>query len=233
MRENFSDMIPGIGFYATVLAYIPQRLYIPILILSILLYGPVKMGVTYVFRNFAREEHAWLSDVFSRALSNLKQGLFFGILDFVVVTVLLNSIFVGYTSEITTGIVIAYILKYLSIFFLVVYLFMRHYFYIMAVTVELSVFAIIKNAWLFTVLGFGRNILTSISCIVIWCLTLFTLPLVTVAALPLFTYSLCGFATVFVCYPIVKKYIIVPALELEKAAKLKEQSEGSLEDGNK
>ena len=102
---------------------------------------------------------------------------------------------------------------------------MRHYFYMMAVTVELSVFAIIKNAWLFTVLGFGRNIITSLSCLFIWCLTLFILPLVTVAALPLFTYSLCGFATVFVCYPVVKKYIIVPALEMEKASKQKEQNE--------
>ena len=94
-----------------------------------------------------------------------------------------------------------------------IWLFMRHYTYLMAVTVNLSVFGILKNAWLFVVLGFGRNLLSSLvtlGCIV---LSFLLAPLLTIITVPLFFYSVSWFCTVFTCYPVVKKYIIVPALE--------------------
>ena len=47
----------------------------------------------------------------------------------------------------------------------------------------------------------------------------FTLPLISLVTLPFLFYSFTGFAVVFTCYPVVKKYIIVPALEQEAAAK--------------
>ena len=47
----------------------------------------------------------------------------------------------------------------------------------------------------------------------------FTLPIVSLITLPILFYSFTGFAVVFTCYPVVKKYIIVPALEQEAAAK--------------
>ena len=99
---------------------------------------------------------------------------------------------------------------------LVVWFFMRHYTYLMAVTVNLSVFHILKNGWLFVVLGFGRNALSSAVTLACMVVTFLLAPLMTIILLPLFFYSLTWFCTVFTCYPIIKKYIIVPALEAQE-----------------
>ena len=219
LGDDYSTILIGVAFFASLMDYIPQWLFNVLLAVSVLLYGPVKMGVTYVYRNFAREEHAWLSDIFDRAKKNLGQGLFFGILDFLVTVLLLNNIIGSFTTAATAGLFIMRLSKYLSIFVLVIYGFMRHYFYILAVTVKLSIGQIIRNSWLFVIIGFGRNILTSLICMAVWLATLFILPLVTVVALLIMTYSLCGFATVYVCYPVVKKYVVLPAMEEEEKQK--------------
>jgi uncharacterized membrane protein YesL len=111
------------------------------------------------------------------------------------------------------------ILSVISGIALVIWLFMRHYTYLMAVTINLSVFQILKNAWLFVVLGFRRNVtsgVVTLACVVV---TFLLAPLITVITLPLFFYSFSWFCTVFTCYPIVKKYLILPALEAEQAEK--------------
>ena len=50
--------------------------------LSAVLYGPATCGLTYILRNYTRQEHAWtFSDFFDRAKKNFKQGLLAGIID--------------------------------------------------------------------------------------------------------------------------------------------------------
>ncbi len=211
---NVGDILTGVGILANILPYIPSFLYMPLVVLSIILYGPATMGMTYILRNFARQEHAWMSDFFSRGWANFKQGLFFGILDVVAVSLLSYSIFIGYGDNLGTW--LPYIIKGLAVLFLIVYLFMRHYFYVLAVTVELRVRDILKNSWLFVVLGFKRNILAGLVNIITWFVTLIVTPIIpalSVAVLMFLTYSFSGFATVFICYPTVKKYVVVPAME--------------------
>ena len=219
-------LLAGVSFIASVFSFVPQFLNRPLLIISILLYGPITMGYTYILRNFAREEHAWLSDFWSRAWSNVKQGLFFGIADILVVWLCLNGMFGGFAEAgRNLGYALSVILSVICGIALVIWLFMRHYTYLMAVTVNLSVFHILKNAWLFVILGFGRNVLSSLvtaACVV---LTFLLAPLMTIVFLPLFHYSFSWFCTVFTCYPIVKKYIIVPALEAEEKSASPETSQ--------
>ena len=67
------------------------------------------------------------------------------------------------------------------------------------------------------VLGFRRNLisgLVTLACVIV---TFMLAPLITVITLPLFFYSFTWFCTIFTCYPIVKKYLILPALEAEQA----------------
>ena len=209
--EEGLNFLPGLGIYAAVIVNFPPVLMNVLMVVSIILYGPVKMGMTYILRNFACEDHAWFSDLFSRAKSNRKQGLIFGILDFAVIGFLLNNIF-GIFSGVLP---IVSSLRFLSIIALVYYSFMRRYFFMLAVTVELSVFSIIKNSFIFACIGLGRNILASAACAATWYVCLFIYPPVTFFALPLITYSLAGFCEVFICYPVVHKYMVIPSLERE------------------
>ena len=51
--------------------------------------GPATAGLTYVLRNFAREEHSWVvSDFFEQCKKNLKQGLIVGNLNLLIWVVL-------------------------------------------------------------------------------------------------------------------------------------------------
>ncbi len=216
---EFQDMLAGVGILASVVNYIPSFLYLPLVIVSAILYGPATMGITYIFRNFAREEHAWMSDFVSRGWANFRQGVFFGLLDIIVVYLLTNGILADLIVGTGTAAVGSIILKTLSVIALIVYLFMRHYFYMTAVSVNLSCFAIIKNAWLFVVLGFWRNVVAGVACLIVTVLCFLTIPLVSLITLPFLYYSLTGFIVVFTCYPVVKRYIIVPALELSEKQK--------------
>lgn len=211
-------LLAGVGFIANVFSFVPQFLNIPLLVVSVLVYGPITMGFTYILRNFAREEHAWMSDFWSRAWSNVRQGLFFGVADLLVLWICLNGMFGGIAEAgKNVGYALSVILSVICGLVLLVWLFMRHYTYLMAVTVNLNVFHILKNAWLFVFLGFGRNVLSSLvtlACIVV---TFLLAPLLTIILLPLFFFSFSWFCTVFTCYPIIKKYIIVPALEAQAA----------------
>ena len=217
-------LLAGVGFIASVFSFVPRVLNVPLLVVSLLAYGPITMGYTYILRNFAREEHAWMSDFWSRAWSNVRQGLFFGIADILVVCLCVSGMFGGFAEA---GKNMSYALSVIRSVVcgiaLVIWLFMRHYTYLMAVTVNLNVFHILKNAWLFVILGFGRNLLSlavTLACVLV---TFLLAPLLTIILLPLFFWSFTWFCTVFTCYPIVKKYIIVPALEAQA------QSEGPAE----
>ena len=213
-------LFAGVGFIASFFSFIPAWLNTPLLILSVLLYGPITMGLTYMYRNFAREEHAWASDLWSRAWSNARQGLFFGIMDLLLTCLFIWGMFGRLAAEgRNLSFALSTILSVISGIALVIWLFMRHYTYLMAVTINLSVFQILKNAWLFVVLGFRRNVtsgVVTLACIVV---TFLLAPLITVITLPLFFYSFSWFCTVFTCYPIVKKYLVLPALEAEQAGK--------------
>ena len=213
-------LFAGVGFIASFFSFIPTWLNTPLLVLSVLLYGPITMGLTYMYRNFAREEHAWASDLWSRAWSNARQGLFFGIMDLLLTCLFIWGMFGRLAAEgRNLSFALSTILSVISGIALVIWLFMRHYTYLMAVTINLSVFQILKNAWLFVVLGFRRNVtsgVVTLACVVV---TFLLAPLITVITLPLFFYSFSWFCTVFTCYPIVKKYLVLPALEAEQAGK--------------
>ncbi len=212
-------LLAGVSFIASFFSFVPRALHVPLLVISVLLYGPVTMGLTYIFRNFAREEHAWLSDFWSRAWSNVRQGLFFGILDILLVILFVSGMFGGIAQAgRNVGYALSVILSVVCGLALVIWLFMRHYTYLMAVTVNLGAFRILKNAWLFVVLGFGRNVISGLVTAACAVLSFLLAPLLTIITVPFLYYSFTWFCTIFTCYPIVKQYIIVPALEAQEQA---------------
>lgn len=203
------------GMLSLLYTYVPSVLHIPLLVISLLIYGPVTMGLTYILRNFVREEHAWTSDFFSRALSNWKQGLFFGILDIIAVFIMyVNWNYAALSGE-EFG-VLAIIIRCVTAVLFIYYLFMRNYFYQLAVTVNLSVRHIIKNAAIFGIVGLGRNILALICVIVVVLASTMIHALVELLAVPFIMFSLAGFAAVYCTYPITDKYIVKPALAEER-----------------
>lgn len=204
---------PLASMFVSIAAFIPQWLLNALTVVSLILYGPFMMGFTYVLRNYVRREHAWTSDFFSRAFSNFRQGLFFGILDIVVVAIFyINWNYINFSDSTT----FALILRGLSTALLIFYISVRNYAYQLAVTVNLSVRHILKNSIIFSVIGFGRNVLSIIISAVIVFLSLFFTTFLDLVMLPFLMFSLMRFTEIYITYPIVNKYIVQPALEIER-----------------
>lgn len=191
--------------------FVPAALHIPLVVVSLILYGPLTMGMTYVLRNFVREEHAWMSDIFGRALSNWKQGLFFGILDIIAVVIMYTN---WNYSALSGGEVnlFAIIIRGITTMLFIYYLFMRNYFYQLAVTVNLRAGQIIKNASIFGIVGIGRNFLALIFVLLTVAVATLTHSFIELLAVPCIMFSFSGFMAVYCTYPITDKYVVQPAL---------------------
>ena len=192
--------------------------------LPIITIGPATAAYTYILRNFAREEHAFVWWDFKDAFkSNFKQGFVTGLIELVLTfTFIININF--YRQILNAENVPTYILVMMGAM-IIIYLFlmfMRPYVYLMIVTIQLPLKHIFKNAFIFTILGFFRNLFSFIGKL----LSLFFITLLSVIILgpivdlvpsivignllflPFITLSLLGFISVYNAYPIIKKYLI-------------------------
>ncbi|MBE6929280.1 MAG: DUF624 domain-containing protein [Ruminococcaceae bacterium] len=173
-------------------------------LLSAVLMGPATAAATYIWRNFARQEHSWVwTDFWERMKSNFRQGLIFGLIDLVILVCFVLYITVG---AINNPMLNQYLVlfRYVAIFAVIIYLFMRNYTYLIAVTFEMSIFAILRNSWIFAVLGFVRNLCT----LVFSALVLFITSYVPLPMMLIFTYSLCGFISTFNAWPVIEKFML-------------------------
>ncbi len=201
--------------YSTTLYFlkVPASVRNLLLIVSVLAYGPVKVGLTYVLRNFSNEKHAWISDIWDKARANWKYGMFFGILDMLCVLLLIFNL--NYSAN---GIPIMRLCRCASIAATVVYCFMRRYIYLMIVTVDLNLKSLILNSWLFSFTGILRNIGVSLLNTAIWVgiylLILLVFPLAEAIFIPFFVFSFTNFLGIFVIYPLVDRYLVKPIKEM-------------------
>ncbi len=191
-----------------IISNMPPALSLTLLVIDLVFFGPLTAGFTYVLRNYATERHAWLSDLFSRAKANFKQGLILGLID----TVVFLSVVLYLAADISglqgSGMYYLYFaLKTAACLIAVFYVFMRFYTYTIAVTFELSIKDILKNSAIFAVLGFVRNVIASVA--ILSAVFAFTSTWIIDAVLILtFLFSFCGFIGMFSTYPIVQKYML-------------------------
>jgi len=201
----------------------PSWLQIGLLAVSAILYGPVSCGFAYMLRNFVRQEKAWNTDFFDKFKQNFRQGLALGLVDLAVLYLLVFNISFPAVEGSET---LFTVVRYLSILFLLIFLFMRNYLFVMAVTFKLKVRQIIKNALIFSIVGLWRNLLALLINVVLVVLVVFLFELVELALVPLLLFSLTGFVTMFLCYPVVKKHMIDP-LTAQAASETAETPETS------
>ena len=96
---------------------------------------------------------------------------------------------------------------------IILYSFMRFYIYTIMVTFELSLPKIIKNAAIFSLLGFGRNFIMFLGIVMLIGLTLslasIFIPLGVISVF-MILFSTCAFMGMYAAYPKIKKYMIDP-----------------------
>ena len=135
--------------------------------LPFVLLSPFCAGLTIVTRNFAREEHAFVwSDFWDAVKDNWKYFLLNGLICYLVYTILGFSVIYYYNMAATEW--LYYIPLWFCVVIAVVFLFSQYYLPVMFVTFDLKFTHAYKNALIFTLAGFGRNILLTVILIALF-----------------------------------------------------------------
>lgn len=206
-------------------SHIPLWLNFTLLAVDIVFFGPLTCGFTYMLRNYATERHAWFSDFFSKSMENFKQGFVMGIVDVVVCVSFILYAGLDISPLRGEGMYYFYVfMKSAAWVIALFYIFMRFYLYTIAVTFELPLKDVFKNASIFAVLGFFRNILATICCVA----TIFAFTstwIIDLVLLVSILFSFCGFIGMFTTYPVIQKYML-PKEDTEDEVQT-EEGEGS------
>ncbi len=191
-----------------------------VLIVGLLLlaftFGPVNVGTSYTLRNIVKGEPVFLWTDFWYAIKrNLKQEFVFGALDLGFLMLSVYDVYFFYinyhTSSSMSGMFSVFFC--LGIFITITYLVMRFYIYLMMITFDLSIKKILKNAMIFTIIGFKRNIvaLFGIAAAVFLNYVIATVyPPIGIILPFIITVSLCSFMAAYAAWPKIKEIMIDP-----------------------
>ena len=183
--------------------------------LALFTFGIINAGTAYILRNIAMGEPVFVwADFWYAVKRNWRQALPFGIIDGIIHCVLIVNI----TSMVSgTANIFASMMFWCNIILFILYFFMRCYIYVQMVTFKMSVFKILKNSLIFSLLGFKRNILALLGAAIVISLEIVFLfgsggILVSLAvAMPLaIMFGLMAYMKVYASYFKIKEIIIDP-----------------------
>ena len=132
-----------------------------IMCLPIVTIGPATAGLTYCMRNFAREEHAEVSDFFEQFKKNFWQSLLTWFLFIIAYAVaLFGAIF--YNALMKQNAFFGGVGFIVAIAAIILLTFMSYYSYLIIVTFKVTMKQLIKDCFLFAIAGLGKNIITTL-----------------------------------------------------------------------
>jgi len=186
-----------------------------LLIVMAVTWGWQNIGATYVLRGLVRGDPVFVfSDFFYAIKKNLKQGFFLGLIDFIISGVLILDFFYFYQQTGSFGLDFMY---FVIIGLIILWFMMRFYIYNLLITFDIKIFKLIKNAFIFSILGIGRNILALLGIIVLMALHIFLIIMLIPVGISIpivlpFFYVLAAtaFMSCYAAYPIIDKYMIAP-----------------------
>jgi uncharacterized membrane protein YesL len=187
---------------------------VPIDFLPLIFLFPFIGGLTFVTRNYAREEHAFIFSDFKDAVrNNWAAFLADGAVCYAVFLVL--SVSIPYYWRNGAGNLLSVAATAICVVIALLFLFSQYYVPVMIVTFDLKFGQILKNSFIFAILGLWRNFLITflLGILVVLLYVSQIMPLtillaVTFAVFLLFSY--CSFLINFAVYPLVDKMMIKP-----------------------
>lgn len=186
-----------------------------IALIPVILLFPFIAGLTYVTRNYAREEHAFIfSDFKDCVKENWKKFLAHGIFSYALFCMLYISI--NYYSANAPTNHFYYVPFCLCIFMALISLFMQFYIPVMIVTFDLKLIQIYKNALIFAFAGALRNFLLLIIFVAMGVLSYLLLAIsyqllvVLILLWMFFAFAFIAFLVNFTVYPLIEKLMIIP-----------------------
>ena len=216
----FAALSVGIFFFLKTSAWSISdniQLSVIMILLPFAFCGPFIAATQKITRDFSREipVFAW-SDFFGCIKKNSVQPLVMSIIGYIVFSLLSVAMPFYYYSDLGF---VKYILFGICILVFILFLFMQYYLYTMAVTFNLNIKQLYKNAFILSTVTLVRNLI--ITVVLALYVILFVVVLLNTPAFNFFFplmlmflviigFSLFSFTVSFVTFPSLKKYIIEP-----------------------
>lgn len=186
--------------------------------LLIFTFGYANTGTTYILRNMVKGEPIFLWDDFWYAIKrNKRQGLIMGILDLLLSVVCVGDIIFFYYNVGING--VANFMYYAAMLITLLWFWMRFYIYNLMITFDLSIFKILKNALIFSLLGFKRNLMATLgivaSLIIMYVVMVYALPIGMLMPFVILI-STGSFMACYAAFPKIKEHMIDPYYKDEK-----------------
>lgn len=221
IKLNLLFLIPTVLAVVMMLYLSSVTRLLPVILIPLVLLSPFAAGLTFVTRNYAREEHAFiLSDFLSAVKNNWLAFLINGMVCYAVYMIISFSLNF-YIMQLKTNSMF-YVPMFLCLVVSVLFLFAQYYVPVLIITFDLKLSQIYKNSFIYAFLGLGRNILlTVILFVVIFAVYVMTqwTPLTFMIALLIIVFLLfafCMFLINFTVYPLVHKTMIEPYVKKEE-----------------
>jgi len=189
--------------------------------LAVLTFGPANTGMAYITRNYTKEEYVDMPSDYIRAIKkSFWQSIFLGIIDIAVIGMILYDI-VFFLTMYSSDFIMS-VFFFVSIILALIYFMARPYLYLQLVTFKLPIRKILKNAFIFSLVGIKRNLagLVANVIVIIFNLTLYFYIMPLGGLMPFFiTISLTSFISTYAAWPNVKKIMIDPYYSSDDAPK--------------
>ncbi|MBQ4117266.1 MAG: DUF624 domain-containing protein [Clostridia bacterium] len=188
--------------------------------LTLFTFGLSMVGSTYIVRNIVKGEPIFfMQDYFYAIKRNWKQALIYGIIDLLLLFLIFYDIifFAANASSYLTS-----LMFYLAVAIGIIYFVMRYYIYTIMLTFKLSIYKILKNAFIFSLVGFKRNFVGTLGIAV---LVFFSYGLLMVfpplgALLPfIITIAIGQFIAIYTSWPKIYSIMIEPYEEEDSTPK--------------
>ncbi len=191
-----------------ILDFIGPLIACVIFVLSCIAYGPLTAGLTYCTRNIVQKRVVFVTDIFTKAKENLKQGIILGLTD-----IFVGASFLLYLASDSSALAGNYalifkIVKILAVLICIAYLSVRFYTYTMCVTFDLQLKYIFGNAFRFLVLGFFKNLI-ALLIIALVLISFLSTPRIDIILIITLFFSILRFSVQFTTFPIIEKYMLI------------------------
>ncbi|MBO4941132.1 MAG: DUF624 domain-containing protein [Clostridia bacterium] len=221
----------GVNDHGVLTAYVSIadviiRIFIALLLTALWGTGPASAGYAYIFRCYAREEHAFTwSEFWEQTFKNFKQTIWIFVIDMLAFVLLVNAFFFYVSQGGAFG-----IMKYVIMCFFMVYTMMHFYIYPILINFKVKLGEAFKNSLLLSIIALPVNFLLLAGVLAIHFVMPYlgmTLPSLTASlgywtiyiGMALFILQgLSGFLVAFVTNRVMKKYV----LDMEKTEDKKE-----------
>lgn len=214
MREGANPItaalysIHGVPSEMTVQNTVTNTLYI-LTLLVFLTWGLTSIGTSYILRNLIKGDPIFFfHDFFYAIKRNWRQGMIMGVIDLLCISMIGYGLFIYYMNLPNYS-----FFFYLLLFIAFIYCLMRCYIYTLIITFDLSIFKVLKNAFIFAGVAMKRNALgflgIALLIIIDWYLLKFITPLGIIIPI-IFLYGYCAYIGSYVSWPKIKQLMVDP-----------------------